>query len=54
LAVGAVAIGRLAVADAVIKKLRAGEIEIGSLKVREQQVAGQRWPEPVKTGEPGS
>ena len=37
-------IGRLAIADAVIRKLRAEEIEIGSLKVREPEVAGQRWP----------
>jgi hypothetical protein len=28
----------------VIRKLRAEEIEIGSLKVRELEVAGQRWP----------
>ena len=43
-AVGALAIGRLAIADAVIRKLRGEEIEIGSLKVRELEVAGQRWP----------
>jgi hypothetical protein len=41
----ALAIGRLAIANAVIRKLRAEEIEIGSLKVRELEVAGQRWPE---------
>jgi hypothetical protein len=39
------AIGRLAIANAVIRKLRAEEIEIGSLKVRELEVAGRRWPE---------
>jgi hypothetical protein len=27
----------------VIRRLRAEEIEIGSLKVRELEVAGQRW-----------
>ncbi|HET6919391.1 MAG TPA: hypothetical protein VFI46_08000 [Jiangellaceae bacterium] len=43
-AVGAMAIGRLAIADAVIRKLRAEEIEIGALMVREVEVAGQRWP----------
>jgi hypothetical protein len=43
-AVGAIGVGRLAIADAVIRKLRAEEIEIGSLKVRELEVAGQRWP----------
>jgi hypothetical protein len=37
------AVGRLAIADAVIRRLRAGEVEIGSLKVRELEVAGQRW-----------
>jgi hypothetical protein len=37
------AVGRLAIADAVIRRLRAEEIEIGSLKVRELEVAGQRW-----------
>lgn len=37
------AVGRLAIADAVIRELRAQEIEIGSLKVRELEVAGQRW-----------
>ena len=42
---GAVVIGRLAIADADIRKLRAEEIEIGSLNVRELEVAGQRWPE---------
>ena len=42
-AVGAMAVGRLAIADAVIRRPRAGEIEIGSLKVRELEVAGQRW-----------
>jgi hypothetical protein len=41
----ALAIGRLAIANAVIRKLRAEEIEIGSLKVRELEVAGKRWPE---------
>ena len=40
---GAMAVGRLAIASAVIRKLRAEEIEIGSLKVRELEVAGQRW-----------
>jgi hypothetical protein len=40
-AVGAMAIGRLAIADAVSRNLRAGEVEIGSLKVRELEVAGQ-------------
>jgi hypothetical protein len=39
-----IAVGRLAIADAVIRKLRAEEIEVGSLKVRELEVAGQRWP----------
>jgi hypothetical protein len=29
----------------VIKRLRAEEIEIGSLKVRELEVAGRRWPD---------
>jgi hypothetical protein len=38
------AIGRLAIADAVIRRLRAEELEIGSLKVRELEVGGQRWP----------
>ncbi len=36
--------GPLAIADAVIRKLRAQEIEIGSLKVRALEVAGRRWP----------
>jgi hypothetical protein len=40
-----VAIGRIAVADAVIRRLRAGEVEIASLKVHELEVAGRRWPE---------
>jgi hypothetical protein len=31
----------------VIRRLRAGEVEIGSLKVRELEVAGQRWPSPA-------
>jgi hypothetical protein len=39
------AIGRLAIANAVIRKLQAGEIEIQSLKVHELEVAGRRWPE---------
>jgi len=30
----------------VIRKLQAEEVEIGSLKVRELEVAGQRWPQP--------
>jgi hypothetical protein len=38
------AIGRLAIANAVIRKLRAAEVEFRSLKVRELEVAGQRWP----------
>jgi hypothetical protein len=41
-AVGAIAVGRLATSDAVIRKSRAEEIEIDSLKVRELEVAGQR------------
>jgi hypothetical protein len=36
-------------ANAVIRKLRAKEIEIGSLKVCELEVAGQRWPEASRT-----
>jgi hypothetical protein len=39
------AIGRLAIANAVIRKLQAGEIEIRSLKVHELEVAGRRWPD---------
>jgi hypothetical protein len=35
----------LAIANAVIRRLRAEEIEIGSLKVRELEVAGRRWPD---------
>jgi hypothetical protein len=42
-AVGAMAVGRLAIADALIRGLRAAEIETGSLKVRELEVTGQRW-----------
>jgi hypothetical protein len=30
----------------VIRTLKAGEVEIGSLKVGELEVAGRRWPEP--------
>jgi hypothetical protein len=37
------AVGRLVIAEAVIRKLRAEQIEIGSLKVRELEVAGRRW-----------
>jgi hypothetical protein len=33
----------------VIKKLSAGEVVIGSLKVRELEVAGRRWPDPAPT-----
>lgn len=33
--------------NAVIRKLRTDEIEIGSLKVWELEVAGQRWPSPT-------
>ena len=32
-------------AKGFIRKLSAEEIEIGSLKVRELEVAGKRWPE---------
>jgi hypothetical protein len=42
-AVGAMAVGRLAIADAVIRRPRAVEIVIGWLKVRELEVSGQRW-----------
>jgi hypothetical protein len=38
------AIGRVAIANAVIKRLRLEEVEIGTLRVRELEVAGQRWP----------
>jgi hypothetical protein len=30
----------------VIRTLRAGEVEIGTLKVDRLEVAGRRWPEP--------
>jgi hypothetical protein len=39
------AIGRLAIANAVVRKLRAGEVEIESLRVTHLEVAGRRWPE---------
>jgi hypothetical protein len=42
-AVGALAIGRLVIANAVIRKLCAEEIEIGTLRVRELEVAGRPW-----------
>jgi len=45
--VGALAVGRLVIANAVIRRLRAEELEIGSLKVGELEVAGQRWPGPT-------
>jgi hypothetical protein len=50
--VGALAVGRLAIADAVIRRLRAEQIEIGSLKVRELEVAGRRWPEEDQSSQP--
>jgi len=34
------AIGKLSIANAAIRRLQAGEIEIGSLKVRQLEVAG--------------
>jgi hypothetical protein len=40
------AVGRLAIANAVIRKLQAGEVEIGLLKVTQLEVGGRRWPEP--------
>jgi len=47
-----VAIGRLAINRAVIRSLRAGEIEIeiGSLKVGQLEAAGGPWP-PVVVSE---
>jgi hypothetical protein len=42
--VGALAIGRVAIANAVIRKLSAGEVEIRTLRVRELEVGGRRWP----------
>ena len=33
------------IAEAVIRRLKAQEIEIGSLKVGRLEVAGRRWPE---------
>jgi hypothetical protein len=35
----------LAIANAVIRKLQAGEIEIKSLKVNELEIGGRPWPE---------
>jgi hypothetical protein len=40
-----VAIARIAIADAVIRRLRAGEVEIASLKVHQLEVGGRRWGE---------
>ena len=36
---------RIAIGRAVIRTLKAGEVEIGSLKVDQLEVAGRRWPE---------
>jgi hypothetical protein len=41
----------VAIANAVIRRLRAGEVEIRSLKVHELEVAGRRWPEAPREGE---
>jgi hypothetical protein len=43
--VGALAIGRVSIANAVIRRLRAGEVEISSLKVQELWIGERRWPE---------
>jgi hypothetical protein len=43
--VGAIAIGRLAVNDAAIPTRRAGKLDVGSLKVQQLEIAGQRWPD---------
>ena len=37
--------GRVAIANAVIRKLRAEQLEIGVLRVRELEVGGRRWPD---------
>jgi hypothetical protein len=53
--VAAYPIGRLAIANAVIRRLRAEEIEIASLKVGTLEVGGRRWPETAGASEaPGT
>jgi hypothetical protein len=45
-AIGLLAIRRVLIADAAIRRRRAGHVEIRSLKVGELEVAGRPWPEP--------
>jgi hypothetical protein len=42
--VGALTVGRIAIANAVIRKLNAGEVEIRTLRVQELEVGGRQWP----------
>jgi hypothetical protein len=43
-AVGALAIGRLVIAEAIIRKLRAETVDIQMLTVDRLEVAGRAWP----------
>jgi hypothetical protein len=40
------------IANAVIRKLQAGEVEIRSLRVHELEVGGRRWPGTERSADP--